>query len=267
MRGWFFSGLLFFVFTLSPNISGQEAIRWMHADFPPYYIVGGKQNGEGSFALIEQFLIDSLTNYDHEREVANIIRINMELERKENVCVVGYINTPERDEFMEFLIPAMLMHSNRLIVLESSAEQLYDFTNSDKTVDLIRLLESGNSVVGVARGRSYGLPVDQIINEFLDSDSIDRTRDIDQFILSLRMLDAERPGIDLALGYPLEVEYLSQQSKEALGPFEYYQISGNAPYVPITVACSQSDFGKKVIQQVNELVQDNRFDLFASYYE
>ena len=119
-KKYIFVSLLFTVLAFSNELNAAEnqpgipEIIWYRAYFPPVTITEGDNRDSGFFDKAMDFVIDRLPEYSHKFQTANFKRIVKEIANNDNVCCPSLYKTNEREQYVEFSIPAMVRISELL---------------------------------------------------------------------------------------------------------------------------------------------------------
>ncbi|MCW9045632.1 MAG: TIGR02285 family protein [Alphaproteobacteria bacterium] len=254
-----FLGLL--LFASISQAQAKDLITWHHPDFAPSYILQGPDKGNGIIEPIERFILSKLPEYDHKIEVSNFKRIIRTLESGQNACAVAILKTPERAKMTEYSIPHFLVHPVRIIIRKSDLAHYTPYKKQDGTYSLETILKDNKVTLGYSHGRSYSKTLDNLIS--LHATKLNSVMTARRTILEglLRMLDRKR--FDFTLGYAHEALYFMRKSEKSYD-FITLPISEQNTFNEVFVGCSKTDWGHKVIQQVNKILIKHRSK--KSYY-
>ncbi len=246
--------------------SSNQTITWYRADFPPVTIVEGPNAGLGFFDRVTDLLSDQLPDYDHRHQVANFKRIIIELKNKKNVCCPSLYKTRERDTFISFSIPAMVVLPNVLITQKSLKDKLGPYLDRNKRVGLTGLLENKNIRLGISNGRKYSGGIDEVLSQFQGAENISIRSGEDVFKGLLDMLFLGR--IDCIIGYPIEASYFLK-GKPEFNKLQIYFIAENKIDFTIGhVGCPKTEWGEKIIERVNQvLIEHRQTPEYLDFYE
>lgn len=239
---------------LLPSIAfAKEHITWLEAVAPPFFIHKGQFAGQGYEDVVTDIIAENMPNYEHNRIVANISRHYKEFKDGKKACNVGLFKTDERQEFLHFSIPSFFTLPAVLII---NTNRYQDF-GASKTVSLENVLKN-NLVIGRSKHRSYGKLIDNALNTHGNANNIFLYEGPELSLNFFEMLKANR--IDGLIGLPEEAMYhaerlgirdqimtltIEENQKGYEGWFSY-------------VACTKNDWGKKVIDQVNQVLREQR---------
>ncbi len=245
----FYCTLAFGIAICTPNVLyAQGTITWHHPDFPPSYILEGKNRGRGTVDNIHQLVFAHLTDYEHKTTVANFRRIIQTIKARRDACAIAILWNEEREKIVEYSIPHFLVHPNRIIIRKNSLIQFEPYKELDGTYSLKKTLKGETLVFGYAPGRSYSKKLDQILHLFAsDKNSIVVAQNT---VLEgiLRML--ARGRIDYTLGYAHEVAYITSTGN--LGEnFISLPVTGANDLIPVYTGCPKNEWGRAIIEKLN----------------
>lgn len=248
MRG--VSRLLIALLFLASPVAGNE-ITWLTMRFPPFYIHGGEQKGQGIADRITAMLTRHLGDYSHREEAADPATIMARMKSGDRVCTAAYIRTPEREKVLHYSLPALILPPNSAIVRRESLPSF----GGGGPVSLARLLANRQLKAAVAVGRSYGPALDVLLEPHKSSAHVYWRRGEDIFPGLFEMLT--KGSVDYVIGYPYEALYLSTQ--RGLGdrvvsvPF-----SESPDYTLAHVVCPKNEWGRQVITAVDRALRVER---------
>ena len=264
--------LLLCVFLLSlvsiESLFGAERgtkITWYRADFPPVTIPDGPRADTGFFDKAMNQIVEQLDGYQHVFAEANFKRIMAELKNSSDVvCCPSLYKTKEREKFIAFSGPAMIVLPNGVISSKKNQEKLSPHIDEDGIISIRSLLQDKKTTLGISSGRKYSGGIDEILREFGGQRNLVVRPGIDVFKGLMAMMQEGR--IDSLLGYPIEAEYFLESNNQA-GDYIYYPIKESSVEFTIGyVGCSDSPEGRQIIEQVNEIVKRYRDNTFIDYY-
>jgi uncharacterized protein (TIGR02285 family) len=252
-------------FSYSSAKSDQPSqITWYRADFPPVTIPDGTHANEGFFDKTMYFLIERLPEYEHLFQTANFKRIMVELKNNNNVCCPSLYKTKEREDFVTFSLPAMIVLPNGIITSDRSRSKLAPHITADGQISLLSLLKDDKITVGISIGRLYSGGIDEILRQFEGQENLLIRSGNDVFRGLINMMSIGR--IDCLLGYPVEAGYFVRENNQ-INDFIYYPIQeSNEPFTVGHIGCPNNDWGRKVIGRINAIVKEHRDKEFVQFY-
>lgn len=246
------------------NPLSNNQVKWYMANFPPVTIPEGRQVNEGFFDKAMLFLIEGLPEYQHQYHTANFKRIILELEKQENACCPSLYKTPERERFIAFSVPAMVVLPNGVIASSATREKLAPYVDSEGRISLLALLEDDGITLGISNGRIYSGGIDKILKRFEGHDNLLVRSGDDVFQGLLSMM--HRGRIDCLLGYPSEAGYFTRENSE-VQDFDYYPVKESTVSFTLGhIGCPDTEWGRAVITKINEIVMQHRSSEFIDFY-
>jgi len=255
IKSRFYLLFLFLFFIISPsNILAKDSITWMEAVAPPFFIHDGDLKGQGYEDLITDLLAEKLPLYEHKRTVATISRHYQQWKQGEKSCSLAMFKTPEREEFVYFSIPSVFSLPTVLIIRQDN----FDSFGATKTVNLQKLLESKEITIGRSNNRSYGVLVDNVLNQYGNKNNIFSFEGSELSLNLFKMLIAGR--IDALTGLPEEAMYLAEMMgfKDQIMILNIAENQNDHDASLTYVACSKTEWGKKTIDTINSVLLEQR---------
>ena len=247
----------------SPALA-KESITWMEATAPPFFIHDGQYKGQGYEDLVTDILIENLPQYTHTRTIANITRHYKEFELGHNVCNVGLYRTPEREKFMYFSLPSFFTYPTVLIIDKSK----WPAFGNAKMVKLSDILKSNTLIIGRGENRSYGKFVDEVLDKQGTNKNLFAFEGQELSLNFFNMLKLDR--LDGLIGLPEEAMYQAERLgiRDQIMTIDIEENQGNPESWFSYVACSKTDWGKKVIEDINRvLIEQRPSDRYRAAYE
>lgn len=247
--------MLFFAICLMPNgLRAQEALAWMEAVAPPFFIHEGELKGQGYEDLITEILKKSLPQYTHSHIQANITRHYQQWKQGEKACSVGMYKTPERLLFTYYSIPSVFTLPPVLIIHKDRFQAF----GGEKTVSLAKILQASNLVIGRSKNRSYGIEFDTALKTFSNDRNTFAYEGPELSLNLFKMLQAGR--IDALPGLPEEAMYLAETMgiREQIMTLAVEENQVNPEAWLSYVACSKNEWGKTAIANINAVLRQQR---------
>ncbi len=252
------------ILILTSHALAKESITWMEATAPPFFIHEGQYKGQGYEDLVTDILIKNLPQYTHTRTIANITRHYKEFELGHNVCNVGLYRTPEREKFMYFSLPSFFTYPTVLIIDKSK----WPAFGNAKMVKLSDILKSNTLIIGRGENRSYGKFVDEILDKHGTNKNLFAFEGQELSLNFFNMLKLDR--LDGLIGLPEEAMYQAERLgiRDQIMTIDIEENQGNPESWFSYVACSKTDWGKKVIEDINRVLIGQRpSDRYRAAYE
>ncbi len=244
--------------------SAKDTVTWMEAEMPPFFIQNGPMKDQGYGDVISGILQERLTGYDHEEVVTNVTRHFYKFKQGEKVCSVGLFRTPEREKFIHFSIPSFLTLP---VVLIINKEHWPDFDNRN-VIRLQELLTRKNLTIGLAKDRSYGPVVDQLLDQHKGSQFLVEVAGPALTLNLFKMLMLNRLGG--IIGLPEEALYQADQLgiRDRIMTLTIEENQHDQDNWLSSVGCSNNEWGRAIIAEINRILLAERpTDRYRAAYE
>jgi uncharacterized protein (TIGR02285 family) len=246
------SMLVFIIFSVTTApAESEKTVTWAILDWPPIHILEGEHKGEGIFDAIMDLLKRELPEYTHRELVANPPRFWGYIKKGDNFCHAASVVTEERLKHAYFSIPISFGPSNSIIMKKETAESL----GLSGSVSLATLLNTPGLTGGIKPDRSYGKIVDSILAENRTEANIYEQRSSDYGLSLFQMLLYGR--LDYIIEVPVMAAYneviLNKQRKSVS-----LEIEENDPFIFGCVACPKNEWGRNMIDRINEIIKTFR---------
>lgn len=242
----------------------KDKIMWMEAVAPPFFIHEGPLADQGYEDVLTDIIEENLPDYEHVRVQATISRHYQQWKQGEKACSVAMYKTAERMEFAYFSIPSCFTLPPGIIIRKENFEKF----GGKKVINLTEILTEGKLVLGRARNRSYGVEMDKTLDDYGTENNI-FTYEGPQLTLNLfKMLLAGR--IDGLPSLPEEAMYLAETEgfKDQIMILAINENLVNYDAMITRVACSRTEWGKKTIDRINQVLTKQRpTNRFRAAYE
>nr|WP_229499135.1 TIGR02285 family protein [Pseudoduganella ginsengisoli] len=254
--------------TLLPAGRAQAApeITWYYFDVPPQYITAGPQKEKGFLDLaLRNHIIAAMPQYRHKLVEAPFQRLELMLKSDPNTCVMGLFRKPEREQFMWFSRPFLAQFPPGILVRQSAREKVAPYLNERGKLSLRRLLEAGELKIGVGGTRSYGAVIDGLLKPHLGEANIYINSAANAASGLVQMAAIGR--VDAVPGFPYEAQYLGMDVAKGGSALAYYPLAEQPDYLLGHAACAKSEFGKQVVKDIDDLLQQASVrNAIADYY-
>lgn len=251
MKLLFLAGLTTLVLLAPPSRADQgRTIIWAATELPGVFGLSTEDNNaqlEGFIGAVQNYLFDQLpSDFDLQPVSMLIPRIEREMQTRPNVCTGILLRTSEREQYLSFSLPYMVIPTPQIVMTPSSWERL----GRPQQLDLSDLVSHPELRGMRVNHRSYG----RYIDGQLDA-ATNLTMTITGSINAIRMLAGGRA--DYLIEYPVVIAQLLDERTDQL---HFVAIAGTAPFMNLAISCSQSELGAAFIAAVNArlptLVQD-----------
>jgi uncharacterized protein (TIGR02285 family) len=245
------SGVALFLIASSVASHAEQPIIWASSSAPEEPVYGHFTNIQLGFNL-QRLIFAHLPDYNIQYRPQNNARVFQEMQREPNVCTDTKIRTHERDaSAIASALPQILMEGLRLMVREQ--DPLFIGLDTAAPVSLVSFIQRyPKAILGIVAGRSYGDKLDKQIQQLQEQGRV-------------YQLSAERGGIgaiDLLVNGKVNVildflvlteHYLNQREDRIT--LHNLELAGEPVYANGHIYCSNSEFGQKLMQQVNQVMR------------
>ncbi|MFG1496048.1 transporter substrate-binding domain-containing protein [Saccharospirillum sp. HFRX-1] len=251
MKALFLAGFMG-LFLLSPpsHADGSKTIIWAATELPGVFGLSAQQENpqlEGLVGAVQNYLLDGLPDDFSLQPVSMLIpRIEREMQSGDNVCTGILLRTAERERYLNFSRPYMVIPTPQVAMTANGWETL----GRPQQIELSELLNHPELRGMRVNHRSYGGFIDQ---------QLDAATNLNMTVTgstnAMRMLAGGRA--DFLIEYPVVIAQLLADRADQL---HFVTISGTAPFLNLAISCSQSELGSAFIAAVDarlpSLVQD-----------
>lgn len=241
----------------------KERVEWMEAVAPPFFIHEGELAGQGYEDVITDIITENLPQYEHKRVIANITRHYKEFKDGKKACNVGMFKTAEREEFLYYSIPSFFTLPTVIIINKKS----YPEFGSTKVVRLEDVLKK-KLKIGRSQNRSYGKNVDKVLDAFGNPENIFEYEGYELSFNLFKMLKHDR--LDGLIGLPEEAMFQAERLgiRDRIMTLTIAENQESYDAWLSYVACSKNEWGKQVIEEVNQiLLQQRSTERYRQAYE
>ena len=213
-----------------------------------------KMNALPSEVAFSQQLESYFSDFDLHIKLNSMRRVTDILPASSNACAVNIFKSPSREEYAVFSNPSYVFLKPRLLIKrDSKAIPLVNDTIEHGEVDLERLFVMHPQVrVAVAKnGHTYRFLKKDLPEHVMENIHVQEDKTLDR---TLKLLLTDR--VDAVITWPNVFSLLinNEQTAQKITSFDVQNLSvqHNVSYV----ACSKSELGHKVIEQVNQVLAD-----------
>ncbi len=229
------------MFAFSDRLPAKETVRWRVVDWPPFYILEGKDKGKGIYDELISMLSRQMPEYNHVRVVMNTYRVRRAWENGENICHPSVI--PDNFSINSVVNSILLPH--RLIVHKSMADKL----NTDQ-IALEKLLVDEAFRGGITPGR-YSTLLNKLIEQHKWRKHLNKHPTYENLI---KMLFVKR--LDYIIEYPPIIAYSAKQMgvKDPTVSLAIKETQKDA-FLKVVVGCSKNAWGKTLIEKIDLILK------------
>ena len=244
------ANLMISIFVISlPQKVSSKSIQWFNINLTPTHtITHGEFEGQGTTDLLAKLFKKELVSYKQTNIVVGIPRLLATMKVKSNICNPSLKVTSERQKIAYFTSHASIIRPAIGFAVRRDDKR---FPKIAKSFPLNKIKTSKEIfTLGIENKRSYGKVIDSIITKIPEK-RIYRRSSKNNYKALVRMLISKR--IDAVLGYPQEFSFYGKELK-ALEKIRFIPISETKPFTLSNIACSKTPEGKKIIQDLNDLL-------------
>ena len=231
---------------IAVRVTAKETITWMVVDWPPLMILEGDDKGKGLADVFLTLYQQNLPQYKHHNMMMNFARYWHGAKNGEPICNLLTLKNQGREDYMHFSIPAAMTLPNSIIMKQENIAKL----GNPKSYSLAKLMVDKQFIGILESGRSYSQQIDVLLNEHQASSNL--IRGVNSARQLIQMLELGR--IEYIIEYPYIADYLRSQYTKQTQQFGSIGIDEIPPYYLTYVACPKTDWGKNVIDSVNQML-------------
>lgn len=241
---------LFLLLCLGGLVCAQEQVIWLHTDIYPYIISQGPQAGTGAADHLMDTLSKSMADLSFIREAVPNARLLEELRKGRRVLHPTSLKSPEREAFMYFSRPYVILKSPGLVVLNDQAAPGFD--QLARTVDLGLIAQDPGITLAAVRERRYGGALDQALGS-LPAERLVLVPSLKEDLP--RMLELLRKKrISAIVGYEDELRALLALKGLGTDGLAFLSPKGSDPYLFACVGAPRNAWGKAIIERIDSLL-------------
>jgi uncharacterized protein (TIGR02285 family) len=224
----------------------KETIVWLTWKQVPNFISEGKFKGQGVADLFTKTLQSKLPQYNHINVISNTRRYQR-LIREENVCVAWAWIVPGSEVFRIHSRPVSLAHRGGIQTLKSKQHL---FGKPGEVLSLKKLLANPDIKLGYLEEMTYSKRVHELLEQYRGEENIyfSSTSAVE---LNLNMLSTNR--LDYFFGFPTQASYESELNGIP-NQYQFYNLEEIDKYTSMHTHCSNTPFGKKVMDEVDKIL-------------
>ena len=228
---------LVFAMTLIGHAAAKEEITWGLINFAP--------ENKSRTDLARELIQEKLSAYEHETVIATIPRITSEIKNGSPWCWVGALKNSERESFSTLSIPFIFTLPQQIMVRK---DRLPEFTGKGQ-LSLETLLQDRTLLTSIARSRVYSPTIDALLLRYPPAQSTSSIPEAIQMLLANRLDYVLEDGGVAAV----HAKVLGQPDSLVGLPFKEM-----SPYILGRVMCPKTEWGKKVIADINAVLRAER---------
>lgn len=257
--------VFFFSFVFSTAILGAEPetsinqINWGINIAPPFHIADGEYAQKGLCDVLVDTVHRYLPELKKRRNIMPHPRISMALERSEHLCFPCVIAKKQGERGAFYSQATHVYTAHKIITNQKTANNLKQ--QYGLPVPLTLLLKDKDLTFGYPAGRRYGVLQPIIEGQRNMADNLLVRAGENGPLAILQMITSQR--LDYTVDYSIVKRYHQLTSGVQLHLLPIAE--NNSQPVMGAIACSNSDWGRSVIQKINHVMpQIHRDEAFQS---
>ncbi|MBU2972559.1 hypothetical protein KO527_24805 [Pseudoalteromonas sp. C2R02] len=236
---------------VSKNATNKQELIWFVEDKAENkHLLDENYEISSPSTYIERLIITSLQKYNIIVKRSSSSRISQSIKDQNNVCTANRANTKARRAYSLFSSPQSFYLTHKLYRYKGKRPLSHALLNEKGQIKSLSHIFKvyPNHTIGIAKGVSFGEFLDKQISK-LEHEDIYYLGGTNRVTALESMLYSER--FDFLLALPIDMEPTEKQKQQ----LEYYPIAGAPPYLIAHINCSNSDLGKKAIQDINLILE------------
>lgn len=224
---------------------GAETMTWLLRDFPPSSMPVDGRPTQGLADEYVKAIVQRWPEVEHRYLVANNKRIVTMLEAGEPACFTTALRVPERER-VAYIADMLLVPPQMLITRRELLARLP--LNTRGEVRFAVLLADGTLRGALLQARSYGSYLDRLIRE--------RPSDSGAVLSAAALRPLQQVAhrrADYAIDYDYTLAWEQQSDAKALDHADLVSvpIEGNEQALVAGIACPRTDWGRRMIVQID----------------
>lgn len=216
---------------------------------------------QGFSDLARELFILNLKDYSHKIISGNKEQAILDLQNGEKYCFVGIDKNIHNFHNIEYSEPFLEILPNMFIFRKEDKKKFETYVQSNEGIDLYRLFQNNKYIFGFIKDRSYLDFIDELILKNKDKKHF-LLRQKGEVEILVRFLNKNK--IDYMFEDPVIVDYI-QKEQDLKKEFYIFPIFNSKELNKLYVGCSQNEFGKGVIKNINNIINENK-NLLESFY-
>ncbi len=253
--------LCIFGFSLPAQAQSKPTITWLIWELSPEFIRYGEHAGTGFADKFLEFFIENLPQYNHQIQWTSIQRFHRVALLSQR-CSPHIWGTFYRDQ-LAYSKPYMLTPPHVAIFHKSDEDRLGPPETMLSIQDLFAKEKMSLLTPTVYMDEPRYPILSKYLEPYMGTDQvIEMTHGVNE--VDLRLI--ERGRADFALGYPTTIS-AQRVDRGIKGDFISYPLMEEQTYNEIHVSCFGDAFGKNVLQQIDQMMDQETLMKFLSLYE
>jgi uncharacterized protein (TIGR02285 family) len=238
----------------------KTKLTWMTIDWAPAWIHEGPLKGLGYAQTIERMLRERLTDYEHHDRAINNVRIYSVLQNRESCFAAssyqGSDLPPEKKRGVIWSAPTYIFFYHGIIARPGVVSKIQNHAKNGY-VNFESLIADDSIIGAFQPRRSYSQWLNPILEDEEKTKHLFKWSGDTQITESMfRLMRANR--IDYFVDYVIMLKY-HQASTGTPSKYVYFPIEEHKNILGLgAIACSDTPLGRKVIAEINEILEDIR---------
>ncbi|WP_108126509.1 transporter substrate-binding domain-containing protein [Saccharospirillum mangrovi] len=244
MQQWYRPSVIILLFAMLGPVRAEPpaTIVLAMAELPGVYSVDTESDPprlSGSIGELQNVLFDSLSDDFQLHPVAMLVpRLLRELQTHDNVCTGILFRTPERETYLYFSHPYIVIPTPQIALTEHG----WNLLGRPDDLSLADLVQHPQLQGLRVADRSYGPYADAQLDAAVNPPIV-----VTGSSNAMRMLAGGRA--DFLIEYPVVIANTLGEKTDAL---RFVTIEHSAPFIDVAIACSRSELGAAFVAAVNE---------------
>lgn len=238
----------------SARVVAEEppALNWGLTAWPGLV---NSENGEPTDGMVIDLLTEitqRLPGYQHHLQLMNTSRSLLDLQQREDLCIVDVQRSAERDRIGYFV--GLFLNLPPQLVIRST--DLQSISNGQTSISLQQLLQRKDLRGGLPAGRIYGPELTGLLETAEANGHIQRIQSSGRGSNLLGMLEHGR--IDYTLEYAETIQLMSSSAdmRSVIQSLSLLPVQETTQPIVSGIYCSRSEQGKQVVMQVDKIAGD-----------
>lgn len=229
----------------APGYAEDALPTWAIYDAPPFMIADGPDQDAGVFDQIRRLLDARLFDAPSRTLRAPFPRIIASLKDGAELCFLGGVKTPEREDFAVFSLPVAMFYPLRIVVHATERARF----EARAPLSLAALLADRSLRTSLLRNRSLGSRIDALMRDF-PGPPVHA-----EFGEAFRMLSVDR------LDYLVDYSAIAAYGARSLGQDDAFVA---LPFVeapePVMnrVMCPKTEWGRRLVARIDGVLRVER---------
>ncbi|MCO4798399.1 MAG: hypothetical protein KC484_04240 [Colwelliaceae bacterium] len=196
-------------------------------------------------------ILTHLSTLEVNLKEGNFSHVISYMENNPKTCIRNIIKTPEREQYLYFSKPQLILLGKRMFFSHKFAD--FFKISKPEVLSFSELSElKPDFILGIEEGRSYGIDLDAMIAQLPDKNKYLKSKDDEEGLL-FSMLYRQR--IDVLLASPSSMKFFGRKFQIDQS-FESSAIAELSPILKSHIVCSKTPEGKAIIKQFDLAIEE-----------